>query len=83
MSEILYGLVGAIGVPALLFLWQLLLKRERVLAWGMLTGTFCRVFLRQKFGVAGGDRLLDRMTSTVADFVEGVQRGLRGDVPAH
>ena len=79
MNELLYGLVGAVGVPLILFLWQLLLKREKVVRWGIRSGTFCRRFLSQRMGVSGGGRLIERLITTVADFTEGLYRGLKGD----
>jgi len=79
MNEILYGLAGAVGVPLVLFLWQMLLKRESVRRWGVRAGALCSRFLRQKLGVRGGNSLTARIKSTVGDFVEGLYQGMELD----
>ena len=76
MNQFIFSLIGAVGVPLLLFLWQALLSRERVVVWGERVGVFCRVFLFQKIGAAEGSRLAARLVTTVADFVEGLYHGL-------
>ena len=78
MNEFLYGLIGAVGMPLVLFLWQLILKREAVMCWGMRAGAFCRKFLFQRVGVNGGEKLTERLISTVGVFIEGLYLGMRG-----
>jgi len=78
MNEFLYGLMGAVGMPLILFMWQLFLKREAVMRWGERAGAFCRTFLFQRVGASGGGKLSERFISTIGDFIEGLYLGLRG-----
>ncbi len=79
MNELLIGLIGAVGVPLVLYLWQLLIPRKNTKGWGYRLGRFLTLFGRQKVGVKGWERLEDRLKSTVGDFVEGVYEGLDSD----
>ena len=79
MNELLMGLIGAVGVPLILYLWQLLLSRKSTRRWGFRIGRFLTLFCRQKIGVKGWEKLEDRLKSTVGDFVEGVYEGLDSD----
>lgn len=82
-QAIIPGLIGAVGVPLALFLWQLLLKRHRVKNWGIRVGRLVSRVLGQKIGVSGGEKVEQRIKSTVSDFIEGVFEGMDEDIKAH
>jgi hypothetical protein len=79
MSEWIWSLIGAVGAPLVVFVWQSFLKRETTEAWGRRVGVLISTILRQRFGVKGGESIRDRFASTVEDFVKGLLDGLKSD----
>ena len=73
------GLIGAVGVPLLLYLWGMFLKRERVKKWGRRIGRFLSKFTNQKLGVIGGEQVQDKLASTLDDFTTGIREGMAED----
>lgn len=76
MPDWLWSLLGGLGVPLLLFLWQAILTRDRTEEWGRKCGLLIKVVFRQRLGVAGSLSMRDRFISTVEDFVRGLRLGL-------
>lgn len=79
MPEWGWSLVGAIGAPLIIFIWQALLKRESTENFGRRIGRLVTIFLRQKLGITGGNTVRDRFQSTVEDFTNGLKQGLHMD----
>lgn len=79
LSFVIPGLIGAVGIPLILFVWQALLKRERVKKWGYRIGRFLSKVLGQKLGAAGSEKVEGRIKSTISDFIDGVYEGLDED----
>jgi len=78
LSPIIPGFIGAVGIPLVLYLISLLLPRKRTFDWGYKLGCFLTRLGQKKIG-ARWERIEDRVKSTVADFVEGVYKGLDSD----
>ena len=78
MNEFLIGAIGAVGIPLALWLIGIALPREKTHKWGYNVGRFVTVFLRQKLGKQG-EKIENRMQTTVADFMDGVYEGLDSD----
>ncbi|MDP8239245.1 MAG: hypothetical protein P9X24_09150 [Candidatus Hatepunaea meridiana] len=78
LNPIIPGLIGAVGIPLALYLFGLLLPRKRTFEWGYKVGCFLTKFGQKKLGASWG-KIEDRFASTVADFVEGVYKGLDSD----
>lgn len=78
-QTLISGAVGAVAVPAILYLWGIFLRRENVKRWGARIGRFASKFLNQKLGVRGGERVQDRIESSLEDLVTGIVEGMNED----
>ncbi len=78
-GNILVGLVIPIVITAIIGAWNLFLKRERVFARGFKIGKWASKFLNQKTGVTGGEKIQEKMKSTLDDFVDGIKSGMDED----
>lgn len=81
MHELVTGLIGAVGVPLIIFLWQTFLKRETVQQWGIRIGRFFSRILGQKIGIQGSRKIRDRILSTVEDLIQGIYTGMDEEYP--
>jgi len=77
-NSILTGVVGAVAVPLALYLISLLLPRKRTFGWGYKMGRMMTALGQRRIG-PGWERIEDRVKGTVADFVEGIYKGLDSD----
>lgn len=78
-NPIVHGAIGTIGVPAVLFLFGLLMKPERVRSWGYACGKVITTLLRQKIGKSAGEKIEGRFQSTINDFIGGLHEGMDFD----
>lgn len=79
MSDLLAGLLIPIGVAALPTAIGFFLPRKKTKAWGKSLGRSLSKLLRQKLGTRGGEKVENRIQTTVSDFCEGLMRGLDED----
>jgi len=78
LSSILTGVITAVAVPLVLYLFGLLLPRKRTFGLGFKLGRFLTRFGQRRIGPKW-ENIEDRVQATVADFVEGVYQGLDSD----
>jgi hypothetical protein len=78
-TPIIYGAIGAVGVPMAGFIWQAFLKRENTFKWGRWCGAFLSKVLQQRLGAKIGDEVEGRFATTLQDFVDGVKEGLASE----
>jgi len=78
-QQILIGAVGAVGLPAFLFVVGLFLKPAKVFAWGQALGSFLSVFGQKQVGRANWEKVENWFSGTVSDFCKGLLAGLDSD----
>lgn len=79
IHHLLPGLIGAVGVPLLLYLFGLLLSRDRTYGLGYKAGRFLTLIGQKKLGQRSWDQLENRVQATVGDFVDGIYAGMESD----
>ena len=79
LYHLLPGVIGAVVVPLMLYTFGLLLPRERTYGFGYQAGRMLSSFGQRKIGIRKWEKIEDRIQSTVADFVNGVNAGLESD----
>ncbi len=77
MADWVVSLIGAIGTPLILFIWQCFLKRELTEDWGRRIGRVLTIFFRQRLGVTSGNSVAEKFQSTAEDFINGLRQGLK------
>jgi len=78
-SAIIPGLIGAVGVPLVAYLFGLLLPRKVTHGVGYKLGSLLSALGQKKVGKFAWEKVEDRIQSSVDDFVQGVQAGLDSD----
>ena len=78
LSSILTGVITAIAVPLVLYLFGLLLPRERTFGFGYKLGRLLTKLGQRRIG-RDWESIEDRIQATVSDFVDGVYQGLDSD----
>lgn len=71
--------LGAVGVPALLFVWVLILKPKTVHGWGRGMGSLLSAFGQKKVGRENWEKIENRLSGTISDFISGMQEGMDSD----
>ncbi|NQU05890.1 MAG: hypothetical protein HQ568_07340 [Calditrichaeota bacterium] len=79
LDHLLPGVIGAVGVPLMLYMFGLLLPRERTYEFGYQAGRLLSSLGQRKIGVRKWEKIEDRIQSTAADFINGVNAGLESD----
>ncbi len=79
LDHLLPGLIGAVAAPLALYMFGQLLPRERTYGFGYWAGRMLSSFGQRKIGIRKWEKIEDRIQSTVADFINGVNAGLESD----
>ena len=79
MNTLLIGAIGAVGVPALIFIINLFLSNKKVEAWGRLHGKILSAFGQRKVGKANYEKLENKYQGTLNAYILGLQYGLDSD----
>jgi hypothetical protein len=78
-QQILIGAVGAVGVPAFLFVVGLFLKPKTVHSWGTAMGSALTLFGQKRVGRDNWEKIENWMSGTVNDLCQGILEGLNAD----
>jgi len=78
LTAILIGVIAAVAVPLVLYLFGLLLPRKRTYGLGYKLGRLLTTLGQRRIG-RKWESIEDRFKATVADFVQGVYEGLDSD----
>ena len=79
MSHLLPGALGVVGAPLALYIFGLLLPRERTYAIGYKAGRILSGLGQRKIGFRKWEKIEDRIQEKVSDFINGVNAGLESD----
>jgi len=76
--DILLAALPTVGIPLLMFIWGIILSRERTVIAGYSLMAFIGLFFRQKLGLASGKVVNERIGTTMDDLTFGMRLWLQG-----
>ena len=76
--DILLAALPTVGVPLLMFIWGIVMSREKTVIAGYSLMSFFGKFFRQKLGIAGGKIVNQRIGTTMDDLTFGMRLWLQG-----
>lgn len=81
-NPIVVGLVGLVLPAAFVYLWNLLLPRERVYDFGYRMMSVLMAFTVERIGAEHGRKILDRLGNTLTDLTTGMRDATLGKYSA-
>ena len=77
-NPIVIGLMSVVGLPLVLYLWNLLLPRKTVYGFFRKIGAIVRTFSFEKVGDKQAGKMLDVVCNTLTDIFQGLLDGVKG-----